>query len=59
MNNATITKTNDDAQSGRQKGIDKKKDKEPVDVATLEKSNATSGTDPNDPGPVAAGEASG
>lgn len=52
------TKTNDDAQSGSRKNIDKQK-KEPVDVATLEKSNATSATNPEKSGPVAVGEASG
>jgi hypothetical protein len=50
----TPIKTNEDAQSGKQKGIEKQ-DKKPVDVATLEKSEATS--DKNS-GPVAVGEAS-
>ena len=53
----TPAKTNADVQNCEQKGISKK-NKKPVDVATLEKSSATSGNDPQSPGPVAAGEAS-
>lgn len=49
-------KTNDDAQSGEKKGADPQK--KPVDVSTLEKSTATSGNNPENAGPVAAGAAS-
>lgn len=56
--NKTPIKTNDDAGSGQKKGIEKQNNKKPVDVATLEKSSATSGNDPKSSGPVATGEAS-
>jgi len=50
------SRTNDDAQSGKQKNLNKQQKKR-VDVATLEKSTATS--NPKNPGPIAVGEASG
>jgi hypothetical protein len=57
--NSTPIKTNDDAQSGVQKGIEKQNEKKPVDVASLEKSNATSTTDSDSSDPVAASQACG
>jgi hypothetical protein len=57
-NQNTPVKTNDDAQSGTQKGIEKQNKKKLVDVATLEKSDATSVTDSQSENPVAVGEAS-
>lgn len=50
-------KINDVAGNDSKKNSDKPKDA--VDVATLEKSNATSATNPKKSGPVAVGEASG
>ena len=50
--------TDDAAQSGEKKGA-VKAPKKTVDVATLEKSTATSSTNPDSDGPVAAGQASG
>lgn len=53
--------TNPPNTNSNPKHNNKKNAKEPekVDVATLEKSEATSGIDPKNPGPVAVGEASG
>ena len=56
MNNADLTvKNNNIAQNDSNKPDTKK----PVDVATLEKSEATSETDNQSPDPVAVGEAGG
>lgn len=56
-NTYSPNKINADTRTGQRKPIDGQS-KKPVDVATLEKSSASSAINPQSPGPAAAGEAS-